>query len=263
MPSCTEPQATPITATVNWGTGQSTTVSLPVAGGVLISPAYPVLSSSQTYSVKLTATDSAGLMGTASQQVTVQPVLSASASETRQFSTVITIPLESATAARQVTFVCTGVSVTINGAVISNVLPSYYGITCNAPVQTVPARSTSIPVTITITTNSAATVAGLYGLRGSDGPALLAMLFPLSGLLPLLLCRVRMSRTKSPVRLLAGILLLSICSGLNSCSNSYSPPPPVVTPKAVYNLTIMEQDLTVPQPTGFVQTSLIVPLSVQ
>jgi hypothetical protein len=112
-------------------------------------------------------------------------------------------------------------------------------------------------------TNSAATVAGLRGLAGADRPALVAMLFPLSGLLSLLLCRVRMSRTKGRVKLLTGILLLSICSGLSSCSNGFAPPPLVVTPKAVYNLTIMEQDLTVPQPAGFVQISLIVPLSVQ
>jgi sugar lactone lactonase YvrE len=262
-PSCTEPQALPITATINWGSGQPTSVNLPPSSGTVTSPAYTVSSSAQNYTVVMHATDSAGLAGTATLQVTIQPVATVAGGSTTQFSTTvpaspgITVPI-------QVTFVCSGVSGTVNGVPVSNSLPSAYGITCSSPTVTVPPGATTVPVNVTIVTNSPATVAALHGLGENRGSSLLAVLLPLPGLLlPLLLCNLLpSSRRKETRRMVAGLLLLCVCVVLGSCSSGFAPPPPVVTPQATFNLTIVEQDLTVPTPSGFVQTSLIVPLAV-
>ena len=257
-PSCTEPQALPISAIIDWGTGLTTAINLPA--GTEVSPSYPVSSTQQTYTVTMTATDAAGLVGVSTQQITVQASLPASASGSQQVNTTLPVTPGSAAVARQVTFVCSAISGTINGAVVVNVLPSAYGITCSSPIVTVPAGATNVPVNLTITTNSSPTVAAVHEVRG---PALVSMLFPLPGLLPLLLCQRRKTRMRHTKQYIASIGLLSVCLGLNSCSNGFESPPPVLTPKGVYNVTIVEEDLTVPQPAGFVQTSLIVPLSVQ
>ena len=256
-PTCTEPQGLPITAAIDWGFATpSSAYALPIA--TVTSPAYPMLSNPQTYTLTLRATDSAGLTGGATRQVTIQPVLAIPATTTIQINTVLPIPPGSATVARQVTFICSAVSGTINGAVVTNVLPSTYGITCSSPTQTVLAGATSVSVNVTIMTNSSPTLAEIDRDPGHHDYSLLAILLPLPGLF---LYSFGRRRTTPRMQILIGLLLLSSCSMLSSCSNGFLPPAPIVTPKGIYNLTIVEQDLTVPEPAGFVQTSLIVPLS--
>jgi hypothetical protein len=52
------------------------------------------------------------------------------------------------------------------------------------------------------------------------------------------------------------------CLGLTSCGGSFKPPPVIATPTGQYYVTLVETVVNPPAPTGFVQTSLIVPLPV-
>ncbi len=170
----------------------------------------------------------------------------------------------------QVTFVCSSVTLAANGQSVVG-LPSQYGITCTAPTVASGA-ATGSSVTITIQTTPRTTAKLMPNPNGRDTTAPRIFLALLLGPLPgigLLASRRRRSglRRGWPTLLGCGLLLFCLLS-LSSCGGYFPTPAPIATPSGTYYLTITEIALDASGkpmttlPPGFIQSSLIVPITV-
>jgi hypothetical protein len=162
----------------------------------------------------------------------------------------------------KVTFVCTSLSASLNGETVNNALPSEYGISCTSP--TIALTGSPTQVNVTIQTSTSIVLAAAAGGRGRLATSLGAVIFPLPGLALLGLGALsRRSGRKRRGQLLAMVGLIAILwCGVTSCGGSFTPPPVAATPTGQYYVTVVETVVNPPAPTGFVQTSLIVPLPV-
>ncbi len=252
--SCTDPQNEALTATINWGDG---TIA-PATNNASNAHAY---ANNGIYTVVLSATDTSGLIGVSvpqpvnvlAQATPIAPGGSAPVSGTGP-------PPPAAAVGTQVTFICSNVSATVNGQTVNNALPSQYGISCTSPTITLTPATTPISVSIQTTTATTATAEN----RDSDTTRVIcAVVFPLPGLALLLLGTLsRERRRRRRDQWLAIGMVAVLCFGLTSCGGSFTPPPVAATPAGQYYITVVETVVNPPAPTGFVQTSLIVPLPV-
>jgi sugar lactone lactonase YvrE len=251
---CVDPQSLALTTTIDWGDG---TIA-PAANNAANTHTY---AGSGTYSVTLTGTDTSGLVGVSAPQpvnvlveaAPIAPGGSAPVSGTGP-------PPPAIIVGTKVTFICSSVSTTLGGQTVNNALPSQYGISCTSPTITLTPAPTPITVTIQTTTATTSTA----GFRTADADRVIcAVVFPLPGLALLLLGMVSPGRRRRSHDQWLGIGMVAVlCFGLTSCGGSFTPPPVAATPMGQYYVTIVETVVNPPAPTGFVQTSLIVPLPV-
>jgi hypothetical protein len=258
--NCTDPQNQPLTTTINWGDGTSPQVASNPQTYSHDYPQPPVGASPVTYPVTLSATDSSGLSGISNvQRIQVNPQQPPVQSGG---STAVsgTIPAPPPTVvATQVTFICSSVSAIIGGQTVNNALPSQFGISCSSPTVTLSSGET--PVNITINTTTATLVASTPS--GTLSVVYGAIVFPLSGLTLLWLgtSRSRSRNSSSNLWIAIGLITL-LCFGVTACGGHFTLPTVTATPTGQYYLTVTETVVHPPAPTGFIQTSLIVPLPV-
>lgn len=253
--SCTDPQGQPLSLTIDWGDGSG---PLPALNNAANGHTYPGPDTPSTtpYKVTLTAIDTSGLVGSAEQPVTILPL----APPVMPGGTAAVAITPQAASGTQVTFICASVSSAINGVVATNVLPSQYGISCSAPVVTLSSAPTPVNVMIQTTSGGSSTAA----LRRKASALLYAVTLPFPALASFVLGCMWPSGSRRRRRDwgVASIPMLALCFGLTSCGGSFTPPSVPSTPVGQYFITIVEVAVTSPVPTGFVQTSLIVPLPI-
>jgi hypothetical protein len=257
--SCTDPQGQALTTTINWGDGSAPQVA---NNPSTYSHSYPLPAVGPqpvTYSVTLSATDSSGLSGISDpHKIQINPPQATVQAGTPSTVSGTVPPPAPGSAGTQVTFVCSSVSAIIGGQTVNNALPSQFGITCSSPTVALTAAPT--PVNVTINTTAAA----LASNGSSNGSiAYGALVFPFSGLVVLWLpaCRSRSRKPSSHPWIALGLITL-LCFGLTSCGGHFTLPPQITTPTGQYYVTVTETVVNPPPPTGFIQTSLIVPLPV-
>jgi hypothetical protein len=258
--NCTDPQNQPLTTAITWGDGTSPQVASNPQTYSHAYPQPPAGASPVTYPVTLSATDTSGMSGISNvQQIQVNPQQPAvqSGGSTMVSATIPAPP--STVVGIQVTFICSSVSAIIGGQTVNNALPSQFGISCSSPTVTL--SSSPTPVNITIKTTPATLVAS--NRSGTLSVVYSAIVFPLSGFTLLWLGRSR-SRSRNPSSSLwiaIGLIAL-LCFGLTACGGHFTLPAATPTPTGQYYLTVTETVVHPPAPTGFIQTSLIVPLPV-
>jgi DNA-binding beta-propeller fold protein YncE len=246
--TCTDPQGEALTIVITWGDGSST----PGSNG---SHTYAMAGN---YTITVTATDTSGRQGIAAQ-IVVQTAPPVTAGQTSNIPVSLTAPVNS-TANPEVKFVCTTV-IGPNGTQNA----SDAGITCTSNPPTVTLSGTPQNVTIEITTTGA-TLGSLS--PGSHRRALFyAVWLPLPGLTFVCLgaSTFRSRRRRSwrlVVGLMAFLLVLSISCG-GGFTAPQSPSQKQSTAAGNYQVKVVDQPVSGVTPTGFVQTSLIVPLAVQ
>ncbi len=237
---CTDPQGLPLVTTINYGDGTITPASNTIH----------TYAKAGTYTIVLTGSDSSGLMGTASRDLTLNILPSVTAGSPSLATAIVP---SSATAA-QVTFQCSSVS--LEGTSNVNVLPSQYGISCMAP--TVTTAGSSVPVQITIQT----TAGNLARNRIPANPALLAAEAGIPGAFFFLWFFRGPAGAKRRRLPMAGLGLIVLCLTMSSCAKDSFNPPVTVTPTGVYIINVTEVITSSASPTNFVQSSLIVQLPV-
>ena len=254
--SCSATPSQGLTTTIDWGDG--------TPRSTLPNPATHTYLNSGTYIITLTGIEqptatSPQQIGAASEAITVTIPPPIAAGATTSSATTLGQQI-TPIAPTAVSFVCTSVTATLaDGTTLPPALPSLYGIACSPFTATVSSTSSSL-VTITVSTTSGGLATNASGGRART---LLAELSPVGAVLLLLggVCLPR--RRRATLRVLgAGGALCTLCLTLCSCGGGSFTPPPVTTTRAgTYYVTVNEL-VTGAVPTGFVQTSLIVPLTV-
>jgi len=258
--NCTGPQGEPLITTISWGDGS------PATNGDQGSHIY---NAAGTFTVM--ASGAPGLTGTVSNTVTLNPPPTGVFSGQ---STQIPASLPAATAGigvTQVTFVCSTVSAVINGKTTTGP-PTNFGISCTAPTVTLSSSSQTVNVTIQ-TTGTAASASLDPSL--SSAP-IYALVIPLSGIC-LLGAKKRQPRNRVKLRAWSALLALALAFfAFSACGGGQFTPPPTqthgggggsgsgatLTASGTYYITITDQVVPPSPSTGFVQTSLVVPLPV-
>jgi hypothetical protein len=257
--SCTDTTGTITTVTIDWGDGS------PLASGSTGAHTY---AAAGTYTITVTATNNFGQKGSIYQAVTLTSSV-AGVFQGQQVPVPLsfTLPQNPGKPPQMVNVGFTLALVTLLGSPEQQAMPcdgQHYGITCScSPTSGTLSSQTGFPVTLTLTTTGATTAllrpAGSPWLRAS-----LALWMPLPAVV-LLGSGFLGSVTKRSaiVRYVALGLVTILLLILTSCGGSFTPPagspPPLQkqTPPGNYLVTIGAVDST-----GFVQTSLIVPLTV-
>ena len=246
---CTDPQGQSLTLSLDWGDGAVVAPGSPPYSHTYSSP------TTVTYNVVLTARDGSGLMGSsAPQPVQIIPAQPIPAGGSTPVASTIPPPPVPPASPVQVTFVCSSVSVQVNGQTVTTI-PSAYGISCTSPF--IPLSSAATPVNVTITTSNGQVAERREG-RTVSSVALCSFAFPFVSLA--LLLPVAPGRRR---RFMALALMCILCVSLSGCGGYFQTPVVAATPSGLYYVTLVET-VVPPQvaPTGFVQTSLIVPLPV-
>jgi DNA-binding beta-propeller fold protein YncE len=252
--TCTDPQLEPLVTTLSWGTGppdQTNSGSLVVTR--TLAPAVV------PYTVTVTSTDISQLTGSASLFLFLFPTMSVFAGQAAKVS--INVPGQSSGTPISVSYQCTSV-IDSNGTVS---LPSALGISCVSTPSVITLGQSSQSVTIAIQTTGAATTI-VQNVKHDDWTY--AFLLPFSALLWLGAARrTTLARRTGYTCLLVvcGVILLLF----TSCGGGFTSPPKVTqlsTPPGNYQITIKEVPScpggTCQNFTGFIQTTLIVPLTV-
>jgi hypothetical protein len=255
--ACTDPQGQALSASINWGDG--TVAAAGANGSDTHNYIYPnPANATGIYNVVLTATDTSGLSGASAPQsfqvVPATTTVAAGASSSIPSSTATTPQPSTIATTTQVTFLCTSVSAVFNGKVVTS-LPSSYGISCSSPTVSIGATATPVNVIITTTGSTNASLR-----RGGSSPSIVVcgLALPFFGLF------VLVPLTPGKRRRLAALsLVLVLCVSISGCGGSFQAPPNAPTPSALYYITVVETVVNPPAPTGFIQTSLIVPFQVK
>ena len=257
--SCTDPQNLPITTSISWGDGSSSTASSQPDGTFTATHTYgPPSDPSQpsTYAITATATDSFNLQGTISNETILIPATSVNAVFPGQ-SINVPISLPWPYSPVQVTFTCTTV-IDSKGNVDD---ASALGISCNSTPSPVTLSPPKTSVTINIQTTGSA-VAATSMVRKAWFYAvclpLPAMLFWCIGL------GKRVSRRRILKIYGAQILVVGLLLQLVGCGGGFVLPSansPSGTPPGSYQITIVDNPVN-SNTSGFIQISLIVPLTV-
>ncbi len=253
--TCTDPSGTIVSATVNWGDG-SPVMSLNQQG-----IATHTYAGAGVYSITVTATDNLMQVGTVSQSLTftvaAPPVFAGQQS---------TIPASvvASKGTPTVTFSCSS-AIGPNGQV-TNDPQATFGITCTFSPPSIQLTGVPQTVSVTITTTGGGTARLSRPSRFSAIVASFGFSMPLAGIVLVGwgLSRKRAKRSGFYRWLMANLLAMALLMLTVSCGGGFTAPPQppvppgqVVTAAGAYQLTAVGQD-----PTGFVQTSLIVPLNV-
>jgi YVTN family beta-propeller protein len=249
---CTDPLGESLNTSIDWGDDSPPATG---AGGSLRASHIYAKGTTFPVSVTVSSTDTSGLRGTASDSMTaVTPShpLSGFAGQTLEVSVSIT-----GQAPLQVAFECT--TVTDSNRKVQ--LASALGITCSSTPPAITFTGDLQPVTIQIATTGAAS--------GSLVTSMTHRPWSYASWLPLVFLGVGFgtvgSRRKSISRRVAAALLAVLLLLFMSCGGGFTAPEvtPTPTPAGSYQVTVV--DTLVPNQatvTNFVQTSLIVPLSV-
>jgi hypothetical protein len=258
-PNCIDPQGEALTTSVDWGDG---TPKTPQNGGVFVAThTYRKLAPS--YNVTVTSTDTSGLPGTAQNSLTLVPSSRAPAPVFQGQSTTVTVTLtpgEASPIGLQVQFECT--TATDSGGTPHQA--SAVGIACNSipATFTFNGNASGQSVTIEIHTSGGASGSLVPGMRGRTW--FYALWLPLQAFifLSVSLGVVRLGRGLVSKYLVLGIL--AALSVFTSCGGGFTAPKITqATPAGNYQVTVIDQPvLGQTSSSGFVQTSLIVPLSV-
>lgn len=259
--TCIDPQSSTLSTSIDWGDGSAPSVG--PGGSLTASHTYPApLQSSYTNTV--TSTDALGLQGMVTYSTTLIPtsqVPGVFAGQTAYF----TLPLTSQTPGPpiQVTFNCT-TATDSNGNVVD---ASSIGLECISKPLTVILSATPQNITLGIETTgtaqaSAKTHPGREVLLGCACLLLPGLLFWGGG---------KNKKPNSRRRRITGwglwILLLGFVFQLNGCATGGFTPPsitpaPSSTPAVNYQVTIVDNPVDPTNTTGFVQISLIVPITI-
>lgn len=253
--SCTDPQGLALITIIDWGDSSSTTTG---GGSVTVTHTY---AEPAIYQIVVTTMDSLQLQGqvpafvviSSTVDTTTPPVFAGQSSDS-------TISLDGAPANLQVSFECT--TVTDSSGTVSEA--SDLGIECssNPPVITFTGAVQNVAIGISTTGAASGSLAPTMRHRN----VFYALLMPLPAFLLLLgvgTQAVRSRRVGTLPYLALGfamtILLITSCGGgfkaLTIVQQS--------TPAGTYQVTVIDQPLPGQSTTGFVQTSLILPLTVE
>jgi hypothetical protein len=247
--NCVDPQGLTLFTSVAWGDDLTSTFD---GGAATVSHTYAV---AQPYLVHVTSFNSVQLMGEAFNNVILlgpkNPVTVIAGG-----SATVTIPVDEVPVGLQVSFECPTVTDSSG-----NVHPAAdLGITCNSNPPTITFDGATHNVDIVIHTTGV-TSGAVMPLRG-EGKVLLAMLMPaMIGLTGRWSMR---GRAKARTQSFAVVVVLALVLMIASCSSGgFSAPNLQATPTGTYQLTIVDVPASGQDTTGFVQTSLIVPLTVK
>jgi hypothetical protein len=250
---CIDPQGTPLTTSIQWGDGSSPATG---AGGSLT--ATHTYAQAGTYSVAVASTDTSGLQGTTSSSTTLPTPGQGPPPITPGQTATFPATLPPGPPSVSVQFACT----TVTDSQGNVQQASAIGITCTSPVIPLQSVAQNITVTISTTGPSAAALARPNIRHGSWSYAFW-LPFPALFLVGVSSVRGRRLRRGSSRYLLLATLgvLLSLLVG---CGGGFNLPQvtSTTTPAGSYQVTVVDNPVNTANPTGFVQTSLIVPLTV-
>jgi len=254
---CTDPQGELLTTTIDFGDGA---LSSGANNRVFTASHNYDTSERTTFFITVTATDTSGLQApptstswTPVPTALTPPVFAGQSSD-------VTVMLSSPSGQpERVQFECTTVT-TNTGTSLTVTQASALGISCSSNPPAVTLTAASQPVTIVIHTTGGASASMVPGVM--RGTCLYASWLPLPVLVLLGIgfnsipsYRFRFSYCLAPAALLV-LALLSV-----SCGGGFTAPKVIqATPAGNYQITVI--DLPLGSSTGFVQTSLIVPLTV-
>ena len=253
--SCTDPQNSPLTTSIDWGDGSSSPASLQPDGTFTATHTY-VPPPASYYAIAVSATDSFNLQGTISNETILIPATSVNAVFPGQ-SINVPISLPWPYSPVQVTFTCTTVIDSSGQPHDASVL----GISCNSTPSPVTLSPPGPSVTLNIqTTGSAVATTSL-----DRKIWFYAVCLPLPAML---FCGIGLGRRVSRRRILkiygTQILIVGLFLQLVGCGGGFVLPSasaPAGTPPGSYQITIVDSPVN-SNTSGFVQISLIVPLTV-
>ena len=251
--NCADPQSRPLTTVITWGDDSSTTTA---GGSVVTAHTY---AAPGTYPVGVTAIDNLQLQGQAADSVdipaataqTLPPVFAGQSSD-------LTISIDGVPSGLQVTFECTTVTAS-NGAVYQ---ATDLGLECSSNPSTVTFTGMEQAVAISIQTTGAATGSLAPAMRHRN--ILYAFLLPLPAFILLGIGAGTTRPRHCAASRWAALGIVMTILLFASCSGGFKVPTLVqgATPAGSYQVTVVDNSTVQPAPQGFVQTSLIVPLTV-
>jgi sugar lactone lactonase YvrE len=262
VPVCTDPQNEPMTLSIDWFDGTTTTATNNVAA-------------THTYSgpscnlITLTATDSGGASTAVNQIMVLSPGVFAGIPDTPTAAISVPTTIYTLSPTPTIGFICNTVNKVINGITQAAQSASSVGISCSTPI--VPLSSSLPTFTVTINTTPVTSTSNLVRPQVRfNSIAALGLLVPGLGLMGVgtLLGYSRKRRWNCLLILLVGFFSV----GLTSCGGHFTAPAISTSPGAaptpvgayLVNLTPITScsGCTTSLPPSFLQTSLIVSLTV-
>jgi len=261
--NCIDPGGLPVTITIDWGDGSSPIRSL--GGSVTITHSYAAdapcasIGNAQIPICTITVTATSDDVNTGGVSVTVD--LTAPPNPPPVFagqSSVVHVLINEEPAGLQVTFACTTVTDSSGGVHQAVDL----GITCSSNPPAITFAGGVQPVSIVIHTSGPAIGSLIPALHGN---VFYALLLPLPAWI-VLGVRIRTARSHSGAALqyVRTGMVIALILMFSSCGGGFRQPQVVgqATPPGNYQVTVIDQPTPGQSLTGFVQTSLIVPLTV-
>lgn len=255
--TCADPQGATLNTTIQFGDGA--TSSGLNTGVYQATHTYASYTQETTFPIQVTAADSLGLQAvpalyswTLVPTALIPPVFSGQ-------SATVTLTLASPSGLpEQVTFQCTDVA-TLSGTTPTIKQASDVGISCSSNPPTITLTSKPVPVMLVIqTTGNASAAAMLRTRQRTRLDAFRVGLLVLASLGIVLTIKSRRRRL-SLAFAISGLFVFAIFTV--ACGSGFTAPEVVkVTPSGNYQVTVI--DVPVGSSSGFVQTSLIVPLTV-
>ncbi len=244
------------TLTYQWFAGLSGDMTNPIVGATSSSFTTPVLTADSSYWVQVSQSGPPTESIESISAIVVVGAVFAGQSETinLELPPNPSWPLNST-----VTLSCTNVS--LNGGVFVPI--TNYNLSCDVSPVTLQSSASSQPFTVTVGTSAGTTTA--INAHGGEHLTYGAGLLPISGLalLGAGLLFPRSYRKKGVRWFISAIVALGFI-GFTSCGGHFTPPVVsgghTVTPAGKYEVLVVATDTQAP--TGFQQTSLVVPLTV-
>jgi len=256
--TCLDPQGEQLMTTISFGDG-SPDSSGPNSGVFTATHTYGSYQGEATFPISVVATNSSQLQSPPAQYswtlvgTEMAPPVFAGQSSTVTVTLTAPPPVQS----EQVTFLCT--TVTTSDGLVKDA--SELGISCSSNPPEVTLTATAQPVNIVIQTSGKATAAALNTNRGTWAYACW-MPLPIIGLLGIGFVSSRPRRRRWSMSFTAcGLLAVALLTA--SCGGGFTAPQvSLVTPAGNYQVTVVDVPVGSTSNSGFIQTSLIVPLTV-
>jgi hypothetical protein len=239
-----------------WYQGLSGDTTNAIAGATSSTFTTPVLTADTSYWVQVSQT---GPPTQAIQSISAIVVVGAVFAGQSQTITLEILTNPAWPANSEVTLSCTEAN--FNGGAFAPI--SNYNLTCNVSPTTLSSSATSQPITVTIGSSAGTTTA--MNSHGGEHLPYGACLLPASGLAILGFgFLIPGSHRKRGLRWFVCAVVALGCVGFTSCGGHFTPPVisggNTVTPAGKYAVLVVATDTQAP--TGFQQTSLVVPLTV-
>jgi YVTN family beta-propeller protein len=262
--TCVDPQSEALTTTINFG-DQSKPKSGANNGVFTASHTYEAYKRLITYPISVTATDASELQSApAEYSWTLVPTMLAPPVFSGQSSDVtvtLALPSNSTLAQADVRFECTTVAAITSTGSVTFPQASTLGIDCSSNPSTITLTRQPTNFTIVIQTTGGAS-AQVPGIRRGIRVYAFLVCVPILVLLAVGLSPFR-SRHRQVSFGLALNALIVLAFLTVSCGGGFTAPKvQQVTPPGNYQVTVVDVPANGVQPSGFVQTSLIVPLTV-